>query len=226
MYTAAILEEDKEKTAHYATQQNISKTQEAAKLAHAILDEILASIKPGVKESEVKAFAFELYKKHELQKPWHMPYIRFSEHTLLTFRNKAKEDLTLQETDIAFGDIGIVKNGVEGDAGRTIAFGKNDIFHHLVKASREIYEEMVAFYRKNDPTGIELYEATCEATKKRGFAFNLEGGCHLIGTYPHKGWKGGLDHWPYKMEKGLWVLEIQIRHPELPYGAFFEDLLL
>lgn len=25
---------------------------------------------------------------------------------------------------------------------------------------------------------------------------------------------------------GVWILEIQIKHPELPYGAFFEDLLI
>lgn len=25
--------------------------------------------------------------------------------------------------------------------------------------------------------------------------------------------------------QGLWILEIQIAHPDLPYGAFFEDLL-
>jgi len=25
---------------------------------------------------------------------------------------------------------------------------------------------------------------------------------------------------------GLWVLEIQLRHPTRPFGAFFEDLLL
>ena len=30
---------------------------------------------------------------------------------------------------------------------------------------------------------------------------------------------------PFKSASGLWVLEIQIRHPERPFGAFFEDLL-
>ena len=25
---------------------------------------------------------------------------------------------------------------------------------------------------------------------------------------------------------GLWILEIQIAHPQLPYGAFYEDLLI
>jgi Xaa-Pro aminopeptidase len=213
-------------TLQYAANQDIAKSQEAARLAHAILDEILDFVKPGVRESEVKAHAFSLYEKHGIERPWHMPYIRFGANTLLTYRQKARDDLTLKETDIAFGDIGIVKHGIEGDAGRTIVFGRNDVFKNLVTASKDIFDEMIAFYRNNDPTGIELYEVTREVTKKRGFAFNLDQGSHLIGAFPHKGWKGGLDNWSHKMAKGVWVLEIQIRHPDLPCGAFYEDLLL
>ena len=49
---------------------------------------------------------------------------------------------------------------------------------------------------------------------------------HLIGSFPHLGWKEGLNNYPYLPEPGIWILEIQIRHPELPYGAFYEDVLL
>ena len=30
----------------------------------------------------------------------------------------------------------------------------------------------------------------------------------------------------FRPSSGLWVLEIQIRHPSREFGAFFEDLLL
>jgi hypothetical protein len=31
---------------------------------------------------------------------------------------------------------------------------------------------------------------------------------------------------PYSPSSGLWVLEIQIRHPTRPISAFYEDLML
>ena len=220
-----FIQEDIDKTATYAAQQDVAASLAAAQLAHQILDEIIGFIKPGIRESEVKNFAFSCYEKHALEKPWHMPYIRFGEHTLLTYRDKAKEDLVLNETDIAFADIGIVKNGIEGDAGRTVSFGNNPIFQNLALASKKIFDETLGYWKANNPTGIDLYKQCHEVTKRHGLAFNLDTAGHLIGQYPHKGWKKGLNTFPTKAASGVWVLEIQIRHPELPYGAFFEDLL-
>lgn len=218
--------EDVEKTAEYVSSQNIEQSVEAGHFAHRVLDEILAFVRPGIRESEVKNFAFSRYEFHELQKPWHMPYIRFGEHTLLTYRDKAKEDIVLQETDIAFVDIGIVKNGIEGDAGRTIAFGADENFQKLVEASKEVFVEATNLWREKDPTGIDLYVSVNDIIRRHGFMPNLETAGHLIGAYPHKGWKYGLNRFPAKAAKGAWVLEIQMRHPELPCGAFFEDLLI
>jgi hypothetical protein len=88
-----------------------------------------------------------------------------------------------------------------------------------------MFHELLEFWKKNDPTGQELHVEAHKAAARRGVLFNLDPAGHLIGTFPHKGWKRGLNHFPGKIEKGVWVLEIQIRHPELPCGAFFEDLL-
>ncbi len=218
--------DDIEKTAAYIARQDVEKSAQAGKLAHAILDEILAFIKPGMRESEVKEFAFSRYKAHGIERPWHMPYIRFGANSLLLYKDKAKEDLTLGETDIAFADIGIVKDGIEGDAGRTVAFGSNPDFQKIADASRQLFDEGVALWRRENPTGEELHHAIEEMAQKRGYVFNLDPAGHLIGSFPHKGWKRGLNHFPHQAEKGVWVLEIQIRHPSLPYGAFFEDLLI
>jgi len=225
MLDNAQIAEDIEKMVEYIGRQDIAKSAEASRLAHLILDEILAFVKPGVRESEVKNFAFSRYEAHAIERPWHMPYIRFGEHTLLNYKQKAKEDLVLQDNDIAFADIGTVKNGYEGDAGRTIAFGSNKELQRLADTSKILFDEMTAYWRNNRPTGQQLYDMTYEATKKHGFVFNLDGAGHLIGEFPHKGWKHGMSNFPNVIEDGGWVLEIQIRHPTLAYGAFFEDLL-
>jgi hypothetical protein len=56
---------------------------------------------------------------------------------------------------------------------------------------------------------------------------NLGAPGHRLGDFPHAVHKAGkLAVAEFQPSSGLWVLEIQIRHPELPIGAFYEDLLL
>ena len=214
-----------ERTNHYLSEQIVENAISKAKLAHLILDEITDHLKPGMKESEIKAYALACFEKHHIDRIWHPPYVRFGKNTLLTFMNKAEGDRTLEEQDIAFVDIGIVKDGVEGDAGKTISFGDNPTFNHLAHASETIFKEAVSFWQKENPSGIKLYEHIHEIARALKVDFNLDPAGHLIGAFPHKGWKRGINHFPEKIESGKWILEIQIRHPELPYGAFYEDLL-
>lgn len=222
---AQIAAEDLAATRAYVSQQDVAIAIDRAKLAHKILDEIFNFVRPGVRESEVTAYADSCFRAHAIDRIWHKPYIRFGEHTLLTYRNKANVDRVLAEQDIAFIDIGVVRDGVEGDAGRTVTFGANKIFQALADASKNIFNEIVDYWKKHDPSGEELYLHTHAIAKKLGVVFNLDPAGHLIGAFPHKGWKKGLNHFPEKIGKGTWILEIQIRHPELPYGAFYEDLL-
>lgn len=209
----------------YTAEQSAEAAIAQARLAHRLLDDIIQQLKPGVRESEIKQYALDLFAKNEIEKIWHPPYVRFGKHTLLTFMDKAQEDLQLSDDDIAFVDIGIVQNGIEGDAGRTVVFGENKSFAHLAEISRAIFEDAVAYWQKNNPVGIELYNYIYGLADKAGVAWNLDPAGHLIGAFPHKGWKRGINHFPEKIDSGKWILEIQIRHKELPYGAFFEDLL-
>jgi Xaa-Pro aminopeptidase len=225
MPISARMNEDIEITNAYAAKQDIAKSAEASRLAQVILEEIIAHLRPGVFESEARNFAHSRFEAHGIERPWQTPYIRFGDHTILNPKQKAKEDYALSETDLAIVGISAVKNGFAGDAGRTVALGSNDVFYNLTTYGKKIYEEMLAFWRRSQPTGEELYAAVQAAAKKQGFILNFEGAGHVVGTYPAKGWKHGLDSFPRKVEKGVWMLEIQIRHPEQPYGAYFQGLL-
>ena len=50
---------------------------------------------------------------------------------------------------------------------------------------------------------------------------------HRLGEHPHAAFHDGLlSRAEFRPSAGLWMLEIQLRHPDKPYSAFFEDLLL
>lgn len=213
------------KTERYVSEQDTARAISAAKLAHELLDNIIAIVKPGIRESEVKDYALKLFAEHGIERTWHPPYVRFGEHTLLTFRDKASEDRILQENDIAFIDIGIVKDGIEGDAGRSVFFGNNPEYKMLADASLNIFNDATDYWKRHNPKGIALYDYIYSLAEKLGVVWNLDPAGHLIGAFPHRGWKRGINHFPNIIDDGAWILEIQIKHKTLPAGAFFEDLL-
>lgn len=210
----------------YTQEQVLEKTKHSAKIAHELLLKISEAIKPGISESQAKVKSFEIFEKYGVKKNWHNPYIRFGTNTILTFKDKVDKDIILQEEDIAYIDIGPIVDGIEGDAGHTLIFGENKLFKELKSHSENIFKLGVQFWKESKPTGIELYKYITDLTKKASFDFNLNPAGHLIGSFPHKGWKDGLHTYPYMPEAGYWILEVQIRHPEKPYGAFYEAVLL
>lgn len=106
-----------EKAQSYIKQQIVEKSIQSDQLAHQLVLEIAKFLKPGVSESQAQQFSHQCFAEHGVAKLWHLPYVRFAQHTLLSFREKAEQDYTLQPQDIAFIDIGIVWDGVEGDRG-------------------------------------------------------------------------------------------------------------
>ena len=210
----------------YTEGQIIEKTKHVSDIAFKLLYEISSFLKPGISEGKARIKAQEIFEKYEIKKSWHKPYIYFGTNTILTFMDKPKEEKILQEEDIAFIDIGPIIDDIEGDAGHTFVFGKNLRFCNLKSQSENIFNLAITFWKKNKSTGIELYNYIHKLTNNAGFIFNLNPAGHLIGSFPHKGWKNGLHTYPHTPEAGYWILEIQIRDPKLSYGAFYEKVLL
>lgn len=195
-------------------------------LAQAILNEIANSIKPGIRESEATATALEIFKSNGIEKLWHRPIIRFNQNTLLTFKDRSSIDYTLQEEDIAFIDIGIVKDGIEGDVGKTIVFGQNKEFIRLREVSELLFHEALNYWQTYNPNGIQLYEFIQQQAHRYDVALNLSPAGHLIGEFPHThAWKDGANTYPDILMKKCWIVEIQIKSLTQPFGAFYEGLL-
>lgn len=220
-----------EAVASYSQKQILHLTTTAHHKAIELLDAICSEIRPGVTEVEIREKAQAIFERNGVTKAWHRSYIYFGEHTLLSaYDPKPKDSFTLGENDIAYVDIGPVISvegmEIEGDVGRTLAFGTNPVHHQLQQASEALFKRAVDYWRSEQPTGVELYERIFRWTEEAGLKFNLEPPGHLIGSFPHTGWKKGLHQYPHQAEPGIWILEIQVRHPVEPYGAFYEAVLV
>lgn len=216
-----------EKTNSYITKNQDDAIIYVSLLACEILNEIEKIIEPGIRESQAIYAAHLIFKKHGIEKLWHRPLIRFNQNTLCIFKDRPNIDYILQEEDIAFIDIGIVKDGIEGDIGKTIVFGKNNIFLHLKNISEILFKDAIKYWKSEHPTGIKLYEFIYDQAKKYDVEFNLSPAGHLIGAFPHThAWTKGADTYPEKLTACRWILEIQIKSLIQPFGAFYEGLLI
>jgi len=216
-----------DKTKSYISHNQVDAILNVSILAQQILNDIERIIQPGISESQATNAAHLIFKEYGIEKLWHRPLIRFNQNTLCTFLERPETDYILQKEDIAFIDIGIVKDGIEGDIGKTLVFGQNKEFMWLKNVSEILFQDAINYWHVKNPTGIKLYEFIYDQAKKHGVIFNLSPAGHLIGAFPHThAWTKGANTYPDKLESKGWILEIQIKSLTQPYGAFYEGLLV
>ena len=198
----------------------------ARERAWAALRNIAGHIVPGMSEPDAAALAKVRLKAAGMQRIWHPSIIRFGANTLKTFRQRSAPDTVLGEQDIYFIDLGPVFDGHEGDVGDTFVVGHDATMHACADAARELFARGAARWR-DGVTGVALYGYLDAEAKTMGWRLNHATKGHRVGDYPHAVHKAGtLGNFDAAPVPGLWILEIQIAHPELPMGAFYEDLLM
>jgi len=184
-------------------------------------------VRPGHTEADLEEISKKLFAEFGVEKKWHPSKLRIGVNTLKSFREISEPDVVLKENDLFFIDIGPVFYGHEGDCGKTFVLGNNPEHGAIIKASEDIHNEVKVCWKETGKTGTELYEFAQGCAKKRGYIMTLQGANgHRIGDFPHAiHHKGNLIHFDKKPAANRWILEIQIRHPEKPFGAFYEDML-
>lgn len=214
-----------------ATAENVGTTYSQERMLDArgrswqALRDIAARIVPGMNEPETVELAKERLDAAGMQRIWHPSIIRFGANTLKTFRQPSAPGTVLQDNDIFFIDLGPVFDGHEGDVGDTFVVGDDADMRACANAARELFARTAARWREG-VTGMALYAYAEDAATAMGWCLNHETKGHRVGDYPHAVHKAGsLGQFDAAPAPGLWVLEIQIAHPSLPIGAFFEDLL-
>ena len=192
-----------------------------------VIHDIAAAIRPGMTEAAGVELALRILAEAGMQRGWHGVYVRFGANTLANYGQPSDPDLVLGETDIFFIDIGPVWEKWEGDGGDTFVFGDDPVMHAAKRDVRRLFDRVHDRWRTERLTGAALYAYAAAEAEAMGWVLNLAMPGHRLSDFPHAAiHKGPLSAAPYSPSSGLWVLEIQIRHPTLPISAFYEDLML
>ncbi|MFS2197857.1 M24 family metallopeptidase [Pseudomonas sp. Pseusp3] len=191
------------------------------------IDRIARVITPGMRESEAQLRGKEILAELGMDRIWHPLLVRFGANTLKTFKQRSDGDPELGADDIFFIDMGVVWQGHEGDAGATFTTGTDPEMLACAAAAKELFNRVESFWRSERVSGVALYDFADAQAQAMGWKLHLDIKGHRVSDFPHAIYRGGdlgdLDHYP---NTGLWILEIQITHPERPFGAFHEDLLI
>jgi Xaa-Pro aminopeptidase len=196
-------------------------------------------IRPGITEKalsrEVHALAADMFgvKAH-----WHKRVVRAGANTLEPY-NKSPPELTLQEDDILFLDLGPVFEAWEADFGRTYVVGNDPVKQRLRDDLEPIFSKTKAHFQANpEITGKDLYDVACGLADEAGWQFGGSIAGHMVGEFPHERAPGakvashiapgnpapinGLDS---AGRKRHWILEIHLVDRARQIGGFYEELL-
>ncbi len=207
---------------------NLELFQKARELTWLALEKFHVQVKPGMKESEGKALIEKILTEMGTTKRWHKSHVRFGKNTLKSFSDLSDGDPILQEDDIFFADIGPVFFDHEGDCGNTWVIGNDERKKACAKDAKILFDKVANHWRENKLTGKDLYKFGEQQAQEMGWVLSThKGPGHRLCDFPHMIFhKGKLSDLEKSPIEGLWVLEIQIEHPEGHYGAFYEDLLI
>lgn len=200
---------------------------ETRERTHAAMHEVARLIVPGMAEEAAVALMRRTLKGLGMLRGWHGIHVRFGRNTLENYDHPSVPGVVLGDNDIFFVDIGPVWQGHEGDAGATFVVGDDPEMHSAARDVKRVFDATHARWREGGLTGPELYRFAGLEAARLGWELNLDMAGHRLSDFPHAvKHDGPLLEADYVPSAGLWVLEIQIRHPVRPFGAFYEDLLL
>jgi Xaa-Pro aminopeptidase len=189
---------------------------------------IAKKISPGMLEEDARQMAKEVLEQLGSSKGWHKILVRFGPNTIKNFEEPSERGVRLGENDIFFIDIGPVWGDTEGDGGETFVVGGGDPeMARCAQDTKRIFHIVREKWLSSGMTGKELYDFAEQTTAALGWVLNMELTGHRLSEFPHSAYYDGtLAAVSIRPSPNLWVLEVQIKHPEKPFGAFFEDLLL
>jgi hypothetical protein len=180
-------------------------------------------------EEEARRIGQETLEKLGSHQGWHKTLVRFGRNTTKNYVDPSDPDVCLADNDIFFVDIGPIWGDTEGDGGSTFVVGNpaDADMRRCAADVKWIFKTVRQQWLASKMTGKELYEFAVCAAADLGWVLNLGLTGHRLSDYPHKAhFAGTLGAVSIHPSPNLWILEIQIRHPNKPFGGFFEDLLL
>lgn len=187
---------------------------------------IADQLKVGMTTAQALHMASQTLQDMGASHTWHPTYIRFGDDTVRTPRQGVDLLRELRATDIAVVDLGPVWNGYEGDYGDTFVFGGHPLHEACVTALHQVFDETRDAWHRG-LTGRQLYDFAEHCAFAKGWRLERNLAGHRIADFPHALFgQDKLAEVEIVPSEMVWVLEIQLCHPTLPIGAFFEDILI
>ena len=191
------------------------------------IERMVDAFKPGLREPDANAICIEILDDLGMERIWHTPKIRFGANTLKKFNEKSDASIVLGDDDIYFIDIGPVFRGHEGDVGATFTTGADPTKAACAAAAKTLFDDVSRAWKADELSGVSLYDYAEKRARELGWVLNLDIQGHRVSDFPHSIYKAGdLGAFDRVPVPGVWILEIQIAHPDKPFGAFYEDLLI
>lgn len=188
---------------------------------------IARQVAVGMSEEEAKAKARATLTELGMRRGWHHIIVRVGSNTTKDFMERSEPGVVLGPDDLFFVDIGPIYGDFEGDAGDTFVVGDDPDHHRARHDVRAIWEDVRQHWFEHQVTGRELYDYAERAAIDLGWRLNLDLSGHRLSDYPHSAhYDGSIADVAFPLHADRWVLEIAIIHPDRPFGAFYEDLLL
>lgn len=189
---------------------------------------IRAMLRPGMTEKQAIQMANAYFAQQGVRKFWHQTHIRFGRSTVLGFDDDYLNSVTLKEDDIFYIDIGPVWNGIEGDCGDTFVIGNRPECEKITADVKILFDDVQNHWRRTQVTGVQLYEFAQQQTEKMGYKMHpsyVKG--HRLSEFSHALYSHlNMFDLEFAPASERWVLELQICHPSMEFGAFYEDLMV
>jgi Xaa-Pro dipeptidase len=201
--------------------------------------EVQNLIRPGQKETEINESVYALAARmYGISKYWHKRIVRAGRNTLAPY-DENPPDLTVEEDDIVFLDLGPVFEEWEADFGRTFVVGNDPVKHKLRRDIEEGFTKGKKYFEQHpDITAAELYGYAHQLAKDAGWEYGGPIAGHLIGEFPHERIQGDKitlyvhPENPSRMRtpdasgrKRHWIFEIHFVDRARRIGGFYEELL-
>ena len=196
-------------------------------------------IRPGLSEMEINEAIYALAEKtFGITRYWHKRIVRAGRNTLAPY-DENPPNLTVEEDDIVFLDLGPVFEEWETDFGRSFVVGDDPVKHKLRNDIERAFAKGKAyFHSRPDITCAELYSYAQTLALEMGWEYGGPIAGHLIGVFPHEKISGDKitlyvhpDN-PNRMRtldangrKRHWILEIHFVDRARQIGGFYEELL-
>lgn len=219
----------------------IAELQEAQNKARELFEAIETNglILPGIGENDLNNDIYALAREmFDTTIYWHKRIVRAGRNTLLPYAENPP-NLTIQDDDILFVDLGPVFEAWEADFGRTFVLGSDPWKQKLREDVGKAFAVGKQYFKENpEITSGQFFRYIESLAPQYGWEFGGTIAGHLIGQFPHEkiaGDKATLyihpdSNLPMRSldENGRprhWILEIHFVDRKREIGAFYEELL-